>query len=95
MKKVKHAQDLSTTSLYPTNIESGGSWIRDRRGHGLEVGRGKKPILGFLLRLFWRKYPAEIVRIMWPNIIYIMPLLLTNKYSVSCEIVQYFYDVRY
>ena len=34
----------------------------------------------------------QYVRIMWPNIIYIMPLLLTNKYSVSCEI---FYDVRY
>ena len=33
------------------------------------------------------------VRIMWPNIIYMMPLLLTNKYSVSCEIMQYFYDV--
>ena len=32
---------------------------------------------------------------MWPNIIYIMPLLLTKKYSISCEIVQYFYDVRY
>ena len=32
---------------------------------------------------------------MWPNKIYIMPLLLINKYSVSCEIVQYFYDVRY
>jgi len=24
-----------------------------------------------------------------------MPLLLTNKYLVSCEIMQYFYDVRY
>ena len=36
-----------------------------------------------------------IVRIMWPNIIYMMPLLLTNKYSVFCEIMQYFYDVRY
>ena len=24
-----------------------------------------------------------------------MPLLLTNKYSVSCKIMQYFYDVRY
>ena len=35
------------------------------------------------------------VRIMWPNIIYMMPLLLTNKYSVFCEIMQYFYDVRY
>ena len=30
------------------------------------------------------------VRIMWPNIIYMMHLLLTNKYSVSCEIMQYF-----
>ena len=36
----------------------------------------------------------EGVRIMWPNIICMMPLLLTNKYSVSCEIMQYFYDVR-
>ena len=36
-----------------------------------------------------------IVRIMWPNIICMMPLLLTNKYLVSCEIMQYFYDVRY
>ena len=35
------------------------------------------------------------IRIMWPNIIYMMPLLLTNKYSVSYEIMQYFYDVRY
>lgn len=37
----------------------------------------------------------QTVRIMWPNIICMMPLLLTNKYSVSCEIMQYFYDVRY
>ena len=35
------------------------------------------------------------IRIMWPNIIYMMHLLLTYKYSVSCEIMQYFYDVRY
>ena len=38
---------------------------------------------------------VNIVRIMWPNIIYMMPLLLTNKYLVSCEIMQYFHDVRY
>ena len=49
LKKVKHAQDLGTTSLYPANIGSGESWVR---GHGLAVGNGKKPIIGFLLRLF-------------------------------------------
>ena len=51
-KKVKHAQDLDTTSLYPANIGSGGSWVRGKRGHGLAVERGKKPYSGFLLRLF-------------------------------------------
>ena len=40
-KKVKHAQDLGTTNLYPTNIGSGGSWVRGKRGHGLTVGREK------------------------------------------------------
>ena len=40
-KKVKHAQDLGTTNLYPTNIGSGGSWVRGKRGHGLAVGREK------------------------------------------------------
>ena len=49
VKKVKHAQDLGTTSLYPANIGSGGLWVRE---HGLVVGREKKPIMGFLLRLF-------------------------------------------
>ena len=57
MKKEKHAQDPGTTSLYPANIESGGSWVR---GHGLAVWRGKKPIMGFLLRLFWEKYPVRM-----------------------------------
>ena len=51
-KKVKHAQDLDTTSLYPANIGSGGSWVRGKRGHGLAVERGKKPYSGFLLMLF-------------------------------------------
>ena len=51
-KKVKHVQDPGTTSLYPANIGSGGSWVRGKRGHGLAVGRGKKPILGFLLKFF-------------------------------------------
>ena len=50
VKKVKHAQDSDTTSLYLANIGSGGLWVR---GHGLVVGRRKKPILEFLLKLFW------------------------------------------
>ena len=68
MKKAKHAQHTGTTNLYLANIRSGGSWIR---GHGLAVGRGKKPILGFLLRLFWGKCPVKMtyhpkeVRISW------------------------------
>ena len=70
-KKVKHVQDLDTTRLYPTNIRSGGSWVRGKRGHDLTVRRGKKPILGFLLRLFWGKCPAGMkchpkeVRMSW------------------------------
>ena len=52
---MKHARDPSTTSLDPANIRSGGLWVR---GHGLAVGRGKKPIMGFLLGLFWEKYPV-------------------------------------
>ena len=51
-KKVKHTQDPGT------NIRSGGLWVRGKRRYGLAVGRGKKPILVFLLRLFWGKYPV-------------------------------------
>ena len=52
-KKVKHAQDPDTTSLYPANIGSGGSWVKGNRGHGLAVGRGEKSIPRFLLKLLW------------------------------------------
>ena len=75
MKKVKHARDPGTTNLYPVNIGSGGSWVI---GHGLAVGRGKKPIMGFLLRSFWGKcsagmtcYPKE-VRMSWNHQVYAM-----------------------
>ena len=47
-KKVKHAQDPNTTSLYPVNIGSGESWVKGKRGHGLAVGRGKKIYFGVL-----------------------------------------------
>ena len=59
-KKVKHVQDPSTSNLYLANIGSGGSWVRGKRGHGLVIGRGKKPILGFSLRLFWGKCLAGL-----------------------------------
>ena len=59
-KKVKHMQDPGTTSLYPANIGSGGLWVRGKRGYGLAVGRGKKLILVFLLRLYWGKYPVRM-----------------------------------
>ena len=68
---MKYVQDLETTSLYPANIGSGGSWVKGNKGHGLVVGRGKKPILGFLLKLFWGKCPAGMtchpkeVRMSW------------------------------
>ena len=70
-KKVKHTKDSGTTSLYPVNIGNGGSWVKGKRVHGLAVGRRKKPILGFLLKLFWGKCPAGItchpkeVRMIW------------------------------
>ena len=36
---MKHARDRDTTSLYPANIGSGGSWVK---GHGLAMGEKKK-----------------------------------------------------
>ena len=47
-KKVKHAQDPGTTSLYPANIGSGGSWVRGKRRHGLAVGEREKTYSGVL-----------------------------------------------
>ena len=75
MKKVKYMRDPGTTNLYPTNIGSGGLWVR---GHGLAMGRGKKPILGFLLRFFWGKCPAGMtchskeVRMSWNHQVHAM-----------------------
>ena len=75
IKKVKHTRDPGTTSLYLANIGSGGSWVR---GLGLAVGRGKKPILGILLRLFWGKCPAGMtchpkeVRMSWNHQVHAM-----------------------
>ena len=65
-----HAQGLDITSLYPANTRSGGSWVRDKRAWSGSWERGK-PIMGFLLRLFWGKCPAMMtynpkeVRMSW------------------------------
>ena len=52
-------QDLGTTYLYLANT--------GKVGHRLEVkrvwsggGEKREPILGFLLKLFWGKYPVGI-----------------------------------
>ena len=52
--EVKHAQGLDITSLYPANTRRGGSWARGKKTWFGGRERGK-PILGFLLRLFWGK----------------------------------------
>ena len=68
--EVDHAQGPDFTSLYPANTGGGGSWVRGKRvwfGGGERV----KPILGFLLRLFWRKctagmtYDLKEIRMSW------------------------------
>ena len=52
MKKVKHACDPGTISLYPANTGSGGSWVR---GRGLVVGREKKTYSGIFAQTFLRE----------------------------------------
>ena len=54
---MKHAQDPNITSLYLANIGTGASWVKGKRAWSGGEERGK-PILGFLLRLFWGKCPA-------------------------------------
>ena len=55
--EVKHAQSPNITNLYPANMEVVRSWVRGERAWSGGEERGK-PILGFLLRLFWGKCPA-------------------------------------
>ena len=44
--------------LVPSQYRGGGPWVKVKGGCGLAVGRKGKPILGFLLKLFWEKCPA-------------------------------------
>ena len=39
-------------SLVPSQYKSGGPWVRGKRGYGLAVGRRRRLILGFSLKLF-------------------------------------------
>ena len=55
--EVEHAQGPDFTSLYPTNTGGGGSWVRGKRVSSSGGEKGK-PILRFLLRLFWGKCPT-------------------------------------
>ena len=68
--EVEHAQGPDFTNLYPANIGGGGLWVRGKKVWS-GSGEREKPILGFLLRLFWGKCPAGItyrpkkVRMSW------------------------------
>ena len=42
-------------SLVPSQYKRGEPWARGKRGYGLVVGKRGKSILGFPLKLFWRK----------------------------------------
>ena len=46
--------------LVSSQYRGGGPWVRGKRGCGLVVGRRGQSILGFPLKLFWRKCPAGI-----------------------------------
>ena len=68
--EVEHLQGPNFTSLYPANTGDGGLWVRGKRVWSGGEERGK-PIMGFLLRLFWGKCPAGMtyrpkeVRMSW------------------------------
>ena len=68
--EVEHLQGPNFTNLYPANTGDGGLWVRSKRVWSGGEERGK-PIMGFLLRLFWGKCPAGItyrpkeVRMSW------------------------------
>ena len=52
--RLKHHQPV------PNQYKGNEPWVRGKREYGLTIGRREKPILGFLLKLFWGKCPAEM-----------------------------------
>ena len=68
--EVQHTRGPDFTSLYLANTGGGGSWVKGKRVWSGSGERGK-PILGFLLRLFWGKCPTGMtyrqkeVRMSW------------------------------
>ena len=63
--RLKHHQPISS------QYKGGGPWVRGKRGYGLTIGRRRKPILGFPLKLFWGKclagmtYHPKDVKMSW------------------------------
>ena len=41
--------------LVPNQYRSSGPWVKSKRGCDLRVGRRRKSIMGFSLKLFWRE----------------------------------------
>ena len=46
--------------LVPSQYKHGRTWVRDKRGYDLVVGKKGKSIMGFLLKLFWGKCLAGV-----------------------------------
>ena len=75
--KVEHAQGANFTSLYLANTGGGGSWVRGKKVCSGGGERGK-PILWFLLKLFWGKCPTEMtyrpkeVKMSWNHYVHAM-----------------------
>ena len=57
--KVEHVQGPDFTSLYSANTGGRGSWVRGKRVWSGGRERGK-PIMGFLLKLFYEKCFARM-----------------------------------
>ena len=52
--RLKHHQPV------PNQYKGGGPWVRGKIKCGLTVGRREKPILRFLLKLFWGNCLAQM-----------------------------------
>ena len=46
--------------LVPSQYRRGRTWVRGKRGYGLAMGKKGKSIMGFPLKLFWRKCPVRM-----------------------------------
>ena len=78
--RLKHHQ------LVPIQYRSGGSWVRDKKGYGLTMGRRGKHILGFPLKLFWGKCFARMTyhpkegKMSWNHWVHAMGIVRENAH---------------